>query len=481
MKKLYKLVHAMTPVERRYFISYTKNNDTKKQLKYLSLFDTLCKAGAQDKRELTEGQFSYSDRNLLWEKLLEALHVFHGRRSVDAEIRLLLSQAAILYKKNIWDEMDKQLKKAKKMAIENERLLALLEITQLQKDVALARTDVLFSRALTQERTSILKQLIEQTDYELKREKVIITINSIDMTREEKIRNLETFSDPPMLPALSASSTVLSKIDYHCIKFICQEFFGDEQRIFHAKKLLEICQNVIYTNDSNWIIYVYVYMLSYSKKVSGKEINLSEVLNNIPVKNDGMLYFLYAHDIQKYTQYAPDKVRGEAIIEKIKAKNYISHVHIYGQIRLIYMIMCFYGTFDNWQQADIWFRELSSIRRPGIQRSVQVCARVYSLMIRYEMDDVDADIHIQSVQKYLKRNKLYSELEKNILEIFNRLYEATLPNDKVVLWKELYDILDASTNQVHIPFVELKQWCKSKINGINIAELIGRKQAEGKE
>jgi len=476
MKKLHKLIHSMSSAERRHFKLYIKTNNIQPQPKYLSLFNALSKVESFNEIEFAKNRFSYSDKNLLWKKLMEALHIFHNRKSVDAEIQLLLSHASILYEKNIWDEMDKQLQKAKKLAIKNERLLLLLQIIQLRKNAAFARVDSLSFEALNGEQSDVLERFLEETNYEYKREKVLEIRNSISLTKTEKLEQLAALSSPPMLPDLSASSTALSKIHYYAANFIYREFIEDEQRISDAEKILEICQNSTFLSNLNRVASTYAYMFSYLNRVNGRKMGLIDIFDNLPIKNKNILYFICGYDLQDCINYYLDKTKGEAIIHTITTNNYINKVHSHKQIRLVYLIMEFYGTFEDWEKADIWFKRLSSIKRPNIQRFVQVRSRIYSLAIGYEVDEKDLDIHIQSVQKYLKRNNVYSKLERNILEIFNKLYEAYQHHDRVKIWKELYDLLQTSARQVHIPSVELKRWCKSKIDGITIAEAIRREQ-----
>lgn len=477
--KLYELIQSMTKPEKRHFKSYTKSG-IGEQPRYIVLFDVLCKAESSvDMEEVAKKRFSYDDRNLLFEKLLGALHIFHSQKSIDAEIQLLISQAVILREKNIWDEVDRRLQKAKKLALKNERLIFLLQIIQLQKDMASMRGDVPVAKALAEERLTVSKQFMEEINYEHQRDLSMLTRTSLDLTKAEKLKKLKKLTNPPQLPDLQPSSTAFSKLNYHDAKFIYElSAVNEEQLAFYAKKILNIYKecDFVFSNKHHNITSLYFYVLFYLRKNNAEKLDIDDIINNLPVKSDSMIYAVYSYFLLNCVISNPDEVQGEAIIHKMTVERDINRIYIHRQIFCIYLITVFYGNFGHWKKADIWFKRLCAIKRPKIFRYIQIKIRIYSLIINYELDE-DADIHIQSVKKYLKRNKLYSDIEKNILEAFNQLDQTYLHRDKIKIWTKLLHLLDdVLAKKLHIASVELKRWCTSKIEGITIAEVIRREQ-----
>ena len=139
--------------------------------------------------------------------------------------------------------------------------------------------------------------------------------------------------------------------------------------------------------------------------------------------------------------------------------------------------MTFYGTFGEWEKAQLWLNRTISDKRSGRRQYEKFWVRFYSLIIYYELDMNDFDIHVQSVQKYLQRNNGYSDIAKKITYKILEVYSAGYKKERLVLWKELYTILQDESilvDRFSIPLEELKQWCKSKIEGVSIAEIVRR-------
>jgi len=421
--KLYELIESMTKPEKRHFKSYTKSG-TGEQPRYIALFDVLSKTKSLDEMEdVAKKKFNNDDRSLLFEKLLGALHVFHSHKSIDAEIQLLISQAVILREKNIWDEADRRLQKAKKLALKNERLIFLLQIIQLQKDMAAMRADIPTGKILVEERLMVSKQFTEEINYEYQRDSAMMVRTNLELTKTEKIKELEKLTSAPQLPDLQPSSTAFSKLNYYDAKFIYKLTSGNREELTsYARKILDIYKesNFVFLNKHHNITSLYFYVLFYLRKDNAEKLDIDEMVNNLPVKSESMIYAVYNYALLSCVNNNPDEVQGKAIIHKMTVERNLNKIYIHRQIFCIYLITVFYGTFDHWKKADIWFKRLCTIKRPKVSRHLQVKIRFYSLMISYEIDE-DLDIHIQSLKKYLKRNKLYSDIEKNILE-------ATGPN-----------------------------------------------------
>ncbi len=475
----HKLVQSMTKAEKRFFRSYSKSNRNDHP-KYLLLFDVLCKTGLGDEKKIKKKDFTYYDKSLLMEKILEALHLFHSQKFVDTKIQLLLSQVTILYEKNIWDEMGRRLKEAKELAIDNERLLLLLQAIQIEKNLASVKGDIERLKALNEEQIEAKKQLIVEINSEhlLSNVEEIISMNPT-MEKTERLQRLEELIASPMSQSIMGTSTIFSKINYWAAKFLYEKLLNEGRQIIYAEKIIEVCQkqHFVFLNSSFSTAGIFLFLAVHLKRNIGKELNFIDIINNLPTESDHTIYSLYGFILENSTIHPNDKTQALDIIHKITNEENISKLYIHIQIWLIYLIMTFYGTFDNWEEANNWFKQLSSIKRSTVRKNLQIKARVYSLIINYEVNNKDSDIHIQSVRRYLRRNQYYSDTEKYILDIFNELFWANRHQDKIEIWRKFHSFIENTPklNDVYIPVAELKVWCKSKIEGTTVVELLNRK------
>jgi len=354
-----------------------------------------------------------------------------------------------------------------------------LRILELQKDMATMKADVPVQKALAKEHLKVGKLLIEEINYENQKILLLLTKKCLDLTTTEKLKELKKLTHPSQLPDLQPSSTTFSRIHYYGAKFIYELFSMNniKQRDFYAKKILNIYKesDFIFSNKRSVVISEYFNSLIFLTESDVKEIDIDDIINNLAIKSDSMIYMLYGYTISNCT-YHHNEEQGKAIIHKMTKENVIDNFPINKKIFFYYKIILFYGAFGHWKEANVWFKRLCTIKRPKVERHLQVKIRLYSLMINYEINE-DTDIHIRSVQKYLKRNNLYTDIEKNILEAFSQLDQAHLYSDKIKIWTALYDTLvSIQSLGTHIP-VTLELWCTSKIEDITIAKVILRRIA----
>lgn len=477
--QLYELIRSMTKSEKRHFKSYAKSG-SRKYPKYLSLFDILCKADTDADRNIAKEDFTYDDRNLLMEKLLEALYVFRARNSVDIQIQMLISQAAILYEKNIWEDMDKRLQKAKKLAIEHERLLFLLQIIKMELDlVAVLQVN---GSLLEEEQVAVRDRLSNEIDYDyIFYEITMVYQDDRTLVKSESRERIRQLASSPHLPDLLKSSSMVAKVNYHLIKYQYGITLNDEEKsVFHARQAVQLINenNFVFTARTHLMIYIYFFFLLKLEKYKQpfrKHLNMVEMIDNIPVESHYDLCFAYGFSLE-YCILRLDKVQGELLISKMDTEGYTFQNHYnQNQLLILYQIMIFYGTFDEWEKAQLWFNQIVSIKRLGIRRNTKIKARFYSLIICYELGVDDFKTHLQSVQKYLQRNDRYTQTEREIIQNIADVQEAVRGRERLTILKRLYKLLEDKSNllnEIHIPILQLKQWCKSKIEDISIAEVI---------
>jgi len=481
--QLYELVQSMTKPERRYFKSYTKSG-TVKQSRYLSLFDILSKTESYDEKKITKKGYTYHDRSLLMEKILEALHVLHSRKSVDAEIQMLLNQATILYSKNILNEMNKRLEKAKKLALENERLELLLCTIRMQIELSPASLHV---GTLDEELLKTKEKLSQQIDYEyIKFQMSRATLKDRFLSKPETRERIRQLTASPCLTDLSASSSVITKLYYHTIKSDCSFTFEDKENyIFHIREIVRLISEnrfilTILPKTSITFYFFYILYLERANQPFQKDMDILDVIENTPTNSYYELYLTYGRGVE-YCTLKLDKIRGELLISKIDvAKDILINKMSRLWLWACCQIMIFYGTFGEWGQAQIRLNIILSDKRSGYLDYAKFRARFYSLIIYYELDINDFKTHLQSVRKYLQRYDGYNQLARKIIQNLSHISEITQEKKKRVLWKKLYHALQDEANptdEFHIPINELKQWCKSKIESITIVEVI-RKERE---
>jgi len=488
--QLYELVQSMTKSERRYFRLYVKSGGNEHEPKYLSLFNVLCKVTSYDEKKIAKKGYTYHDRNLLMEKVLEALHVFDSRKSVDAEIQMLLSQVTILREKNILDELSKRLRRAKKLAIENEQLLYLIRILDVQKELAFDTGKINMYEQLREEQKRTLKNLVDEMNYaDIAESTSLILLEDAKLNNTKNRERFERLVDDSVLPEPAADASVYTKINYHGIKFQYAQVINDVgQTITHAKKMIDLMDNHFFTiiKKDYSFFRVYIFMRSWQRKFDHQSINISDTkfLENVLTfsGNPALTHTTYVYYIKECIS-SLHKMRGEAVIQKIDNR-YMANIKADYQVEISYNIAIFYGIFGEWEKSMSWIKSVLSIRRSVIYKHFQFKTRFYALIVHYERAADDLSTHVQSVHKYLKRNNHENDTEQKVLKFMEKLSQASHHKDKIDIWKNLYELLSNESDLMHnntFPLEYFIQWCKSKIEGSTIAEVIRREREQQPE
>lgn len=482
--QLHELIQSMSKAEKRHFKLYVQSGVGKGQSpKYLSLFDLLNQQKYYDEKKVAKKGYTYDDKNILNEKILEALHVFHAVKSVDSELSILLHQCSILYQKSLWNELRKRLKKARKLAKKYERFLYLLEIIRWEKIIADRMGEYDTYLLLIEEQTVVREKMNEEMSYtELVDRIIIILIKDGSLTKPKNRLQIEQLANESLAKKNPVASSVLSQISYHRVKF--RYYFhikeNKEKAYFHIMQIVELFDKYNFIMTYEGMIAVYLIALFWQKELSNtpeQALDFTQIIDNLPLQSPHTIYAAYTFGLSDCMR-SLNRMAGELIIKKIETENYISQIKLLQQLPLFYNVITFYGIFGEWKKAQIWLNKILSIKRPAVRRDIQISVRFWLLMISYERELNELDKHIQSVQKYLKRANHQSDIQQPILQAFNNLDKATRETERKEIWEKLYNILDGQSDDSitkNIPIRQLKLWCESKIKHTTIAEVIRTK------
>lgn len=137
---LHSLIRSMSKAEKRYFKIFSGRHTVGDKNNYTVLFDAVDKQPEYDeprllqkfKHEAFTNRFSISKRRL-YEAVLKSLDAFHANSSVDEKMRKQLHYAEILYHRSLYDQCEKILQSARKLATKHERWTTLLQIGDMEK------------------------------------------------------------------------------------------------------------------------------------------------------------------------------------------------------------------------------------------------------------------------------------------------------------------------------------------------------------
>lgn len=133
---LWELVRALTPSEKRYFKIFAQQAG-QKDANYLELYEAIeAMPGPYDEDLLKADhpqagfikQLSFT-KNYLYNLILKSLEYYHADRNSDIQLRSLMNSVQILFDKGLYEQCEKQLRKAAKMAEKYDKVIFQMEVT----------------------------------------------------------------------------------------------------------------------------------------------------------------------------------------------------------------------------------------------------------------------------------------------------------------------------------------------------------------
>jgi len=116
------LIASLSKAEKRHFKMYSKLNSSNSVPKYVKLFNLLDKKNDIKEEKLKSLGYNPVDKNFLGNKILESLQVFQTNLNPEQEVLQIIGVFPLLYDKNLWAELNKKLKQAKKICDKYELL-----------------------------------------------------------------------------------------------------------------------------------------------------------------------------------------------------------------------------------------------------------------------------------------------------------------------------------------------------------------------
>jgi hypothetical protein len=172
---LHELIHSLSKSEKRYYKLYASRHVSSEDSTMLALFDYIAKQPQYDEAALFHdfkgkallNQFS-TIKKRLYDQVLLALHAFHANNSVENQLNRMLHQATLLFEKSLYDQCERQLRSAEKLALKHDLSLPLISINKLKNRIVETRGYQLESNCL--------ESLKLSTDTALSRERLLVDL-----------------------------------------------------------------------------------------------------------------------------------------------------------------------------------------------------------------------------------------------------------------------------------------------------------------
>lgn len=495
---LFELIQTMSSSEKRYFKRHAliaKDSN----VNYLKLFDTLNKMKEYDEDALKKKSFVKhlaSERKYLYEAILRSLRNYNREESVRAQIYELLLDSDYLFQRGLYDQSERRLKKAHRLALQIEYLPALLEINADRRRLLRVIKPKTFSEEM-EEYVADKDLLFNKMKNELvamdlsDKFLAILIKNHVLKSEEEKIRLKEEFS--PRLSMLSELDMSLEGERYLNLNYgfyyrllgdlsTAEQFFAKISDWWDANPVLRRQKFYLFINGVANYLGVLIRLQKYDQ-VSRIIKEFDEInLNNFHERkaafeksaNWKILYYFSKRDVEPIRSLIPKLEEG---IVQYRISDY-STIVMEGNFILFYFLV------EEWEECVRRIKKILASKRHQQREGVLRLLSILCLISYFELGHVDTvETTLRNTHRFFEKTlskRERKEYEFELLAYFRRLINTPLLEQKAFF--QDFDAFLLETVRLKedenslLGIEELKLWVASHLENCTIIEIFQRQK-----
>lgn len=503
--KVFQLIKSLSKAEKRYFKVYTSKQAGDKN-NHQVLFDAIDRQDDYDERVLKKNLKHPMVKSLpiaksrLYDVMLRALDAYHANSSIDAQLKRTLHCTEILYKKGLYDQSLKLLKKAKKQAYKYDRHTSLLEIFMWEK--LLIEKDNYENvgdeqlEEMMHENTRITKMIEVYNDFWGIKSRLFNILNKRGKARtEEGLHKLKSIIDDTLLNRDTAHIFHQSEYLYNHIYSAYYFGVGDytnsfkylKANVFHIEANRDKFQeepNIYFSILTN-IVYVASQIKDF-KSVFFYLKKLRELPETLDVKNNEDLeikLFSSANSIELTIYFLTGEFeKGLEIIPQIETGlnlyedqlNSVRKGFFYFNIAIIY-----FGA-KKYNEALKWCNRLLNDIDISKSLNIYCFGQLLNLLIHIELNNKNLlPYALRSTQRYLSTRNRYFKFETSFLDLIGKLLKSpdkvTENEQYAVFLEKMRELSNDPLERSAFEYFDFISWAESKTTGRDFGDLVREK------
>jgi len=499
--ELFQLIKSLTKSEKRFFkLSSSLQSGDKN---YLKIFDTIDKQKVYDEEAVKKAfkgetfiKHFPSEKNHLYKLVLKSLRSYYSDQSISSVLKQEIKNVEILYKKALYKECNKFVKRAKKTAIAHEKFYYCYELIGwerllLEEAYESGKFDKDLDELIAEEE-DIISKLRNLAEYQVLYSKINYVFRSGGFARnaEEKEIVDEIANNHLIKGKNTALSSRAASICYYN-KGLCastkREYTDSFQFFLKVKKILDdnpyLKQDLSkrYVKTYSHLLYCYIDNNDYQKaeeliaemRALPKEKGFKSI--DIGVK---IFTASYTGELQLYIRQGKFDIAMSKVdeivtgIEKLGDK-----INKENEVVFSYYIANIYFGCGEYNKALFWINKVLNDNEQNLRQDIYSFSRLFNLVIHYELGNLDLlEYIIKSTFRYLNKKEKDYNIENIILKHMRKLSRAVVETDKIeefeLMKSELTEAFKDDKERVVLDYFDFDSWVDAKLKGIPFTEAI---------
>jgi len=499
--ELFSLIKSLSKSEKRFFKLNSALQAGDKN--YLKIFDFIEKQNKYDEEDLKD-QFAKetfiqhlpSEKNHLYKLILKSLRAYYAEQSVSSILKQEIKNVEILYKKALYKECNKFVKRAKDLAAEYEKFYYHFELINWERKLLEeAYESGIFDQNLDElikEETEVIEKLRNLAEYHILYSKINLIFRSGGFTRNEGERQIvNEIKDYHLIKGKNtAISTRATSICYY-IKGLCAASTRDyEDALINfrkAKTVMDRHQKIRddvqqrYINTLSFLLLCHTDVHDF-KSAESVIRELNELRDNQAFSSlDSRVRLftsIYIGQLQLYNRQGlfDQSLALVPVIENtlIEFDEKINKEKI---LLFNYNLAYSYFGVGEYRRALKYINIVLNDNEKQLRQDIYSFSRIFNLIIHFELNNHDfLEYDMKSAARYLNKYEKDYEVESLFMTEMKNLARVNTASEQTKIFKkfssQLDELLKIDRENVILEYFDLRAWLKSKLTGVSFSEAI---------
>lgn len=492
---LYSLVHSLTTREKSFIVTKLRHNrDDSYKLKLFSLVNKQKdyndnKLYIKLRNELTVKKF-IDVKNRLSYTILSLLENYHANDKVNYILQSSLRQAEILQSKDLYKIADKILRKARKLAMEQEKFEYLMLINRMmvfgyRMSRDLEKLEDYINNKEYKVQDEIIESIRNEEEYRrlmIRTELLLSKGHFIALEKSDK-KDVKDLRSSIFLVHPANAKTILGKLYYYYILASIATLQGKNKAALNIKiKWFAYLKR----NLSGWEVFNKEYLttlnnISASETSSDrieKYTHAKDFISSLPSKKRTELERIQIHHLSNIITRIPPK---EAIGLFKESSPVIEH-SIDDNTRILFYIniSIVYFQTNDFHNAIRLLNKIINYKGKERRNDIQLLARIYCAIGHYELGNFDLfPSLLRAYRKWIIKNNPHSAVEVDVITMLMKIpIGHDIKDEKVRFFTEMKGLLNNRTKQKGSVISDdslFNIWLESKIHNRPFAEMLREK------
>lgn len=505
---LFQLIKSLEKSEKRNFKLFVKRNSAGGDHKFIQLFDALDKMKEYDEASLLKKNKSISKQQLsnikahLYKQILSSLRIIRDENNVDIHLHEMMDHARILYNKGLYLQSLRILDKMKDQARSLHLYTYLQQVLFFEKKIeALFITRSMRDRAdqLTKDGDEVTQKLVLINQLSnLSLQLYSWYIQNGHARNKKDVEELKDYFDKNLPPGINRSSSFYEKLylyqSYTWYAFIRQDFlqyYRYTQKwvdLFDEYPDMLVTETGMYIKGMHNLMGAHFDLLNHDKL--RETIKKFEFFAKHPLvtdnENNRILTYVYLYTSKLNLYFLEGNfTKGLKMVPFLEQmlKEYGLYLDKHRVLVFYYKIACLYfGSGDNEKAIDYLNKIINE--KADLRTDLQCYSRLLHLIAHYELGNFELlEYLIKSVYRYMAKMENLSKVEEEMFTFLRNSFRVGAHALKPEFEKLLEKLRRYERNPLEtraFSYLDVISWLESKINNVNVQDVIRKKYLEGK-